>query len=184
MQFLSLVLFLAPALCANVQVIWSHEKATGHTSLSVYDDADLLAHACSSTLQGDTKIDFSDVDANGFGNFTFGDETYLIHSKSHISGGPSCSKKYNALVASIECTGLSWDPSGAPEPSENDCFETVQSRDVLKRFASRAVQHANSDVVHERSSVDTRSPVTPVCVTYTGSQVIGDGMFSEIENFM
>ncbi|KAL4731568.1 hypothetical protein ACLX1H_000541 [Fusarium chlamydosporum] len=95
----------ASSVNAEKHIVWEHAKSSSQTSLSVYSDSNLLARTCSSFLPGSQSIDFFDVDANGFGNFTIGAAKYLVHSVAEYSGGPVCTKKYNheATVEPISC---------------------------------------------------------------------------------
>ncbi|CAG7564520.1 unnamed protein product [Fusarium equiseti] len=111
MPSLLLVLVVAAsAASASVDVVWQYAKAS-QTSLSVYNGTSLLAQSCSSFLSDESaSIDFSDVDENGFGNFTVGHNRYLVHSKTKYSGGPICTKKFNHEATVVECSGINWKP--------------------------------------------------------------------------
>ncbi|KAH8170333.1 hypothetical protein LIA77_09114 [Sarocladium implicatum] len=92
------------------------------TSIRVHDAGTdgVLAQSCSSILNADEVIDFSDIDNMGFGNFTVGDKTFAASSHPELSGGLVCVKVYNDNEAIVECSGIQWDSSSAE--IDNSCI--------------------------------------------------------------
>ncbi|KAF5563112.1 hypothetical protein FPHYL_5343 [Fusarium phyllophilum] len=128
MHSLTIALALAAtAVGADVQIVWKHAKASSQTALSVYDGSTLLAQSCSSFISdAPSSIDFTDVDENGFGNFTVGANKYLVHSKAKYSGGLICTKKFSAEATVVECSGLDWKPSKAK--IEDNCHDEDEAK--------------------------------------------------------
>ncbi|RGP72908.1 hypothetical protein FLONG3_6546 [Fusarium longipes] len=163
---------MASIVSADIQVIWQHAKASGQTALSVYNSSTLIAQSCSSFIDGSHNIDFSDVDENGFGNFTVGTKHYLVHSKSEYSGGPVCIKKYNPDATVVECSGLDW-KSSTKAKIETNCHEKDGAKNAL-------------DLLNAKSSLSmdlTSSPMTKreansenaFCTVAQATILVGDG---------
>ncbi|KAM0345650.1 hypothetical protein ACHAPU_006304 [Fusarium lateritium] len=129
---------MASAVSAEVQLVWQHAKASSQTALSVYDDSTLLAQSCSSFISDAAhSIDFSDIDGNGFGNFTVGAKKYLVHSKAEYSGGPVCTKKFGADATVVECSGINWKPS-AKAKIEKECHGKDAAKSALRFLTSKS----------------------------------------------
>ena len=136
-----------------------HEKSTGGTILSVFDQEDgkLLAKSCGSYIDAAVPIDFSNTDENGDGNFTIGAHSYLVHSESHISGGPTCSKKYNGATAIVDCENFKWDPKGLkaitdknwPKVEEHPLRKKVRGKTNLKALPDL---HNNATLIQARQA--------------------------------
>ncbi|KAG9255663.1 uncharacterized protein F5Z01DRAFT_651753 [Emericellopsis atlantica] len=175
--FLSLV---ATAACSDIEVIWRHAKSSGQNSLSVFNGTDLIAQSCSSFIPGNPSIDFSDLDPNGFGNFSIGDDKFLAHSNPEHSGGPTCSKKYNAEAAVIECSGISWTPSQAS--IEEDCHDDAEVKAILDFFTSKNRELAEPPKRtrdlgqgHGADLFPRVPPPPPDCSPNYGVNVVGNG---------
>ncbi|KAF5660150.1 hypothetical protein FHETE_9123 [Fusarium heterosporum] len=170
---------ITSAAAANVKVIWHHDKADQKPMLSVYDESDkLIAQSCSSLIQGSPHtIDFSDVDDNGFGNFTVGDTKFKAHSKPDISGGPVCTKKYDARVAVVECTGIDFTPGAdAPMDDAEDCHDhdvKLRMRFFTSRNRVRAVEAIENRPLLKSRHLNERAPQD--CSFLTQTSVIDDG---------
>lgn len=167
--FLALV---ASATCADIKIFWQHAKSSSQTSLSVFDGSELVAQTCSSIIAGTPhSIDFSDLDENGSGNFSIGDAKYLAHSNPEYSGGPICTKKYNADVAVVECSRVNWAPS-ADAAIEEDCHEDENVRAAMRFFTSsnREIAHESTGVARIKRRVSSRQ-----CQIETATSLIGDG---------
>lgn len=182
MQFLTPFLALvASAACADIEVFWHHAKSSSQTSLSVFDGSTLVARTCSSIIAGGTpqSLDFSDLDDNGFGNFSVGDTKYLAHSNPEYSGGPICTKKYNADVAVVACSDVPWSPSAdaAPIEIEENCHEDEDVRATIRFFTSTNRERANvyTNVYTEAAPLIKRNVSSPQCNIITSTGLVGDG---------
>lgn len=167
--FLALV---ASAACVDIKIFWQHAKSSSRTLLSVFDGSELVAQTCSSIIAGTPRsIDFSDLDDNGSGNFSIGDAKYLAHSNPEYSGGPICTKKYNADVAVVECSDVNWAPS-ADAAIEENCHEDENIRATIQFFTSR-----NREKAHESTGVPRikRKVSSRQCQIETTTSLIGDG---------
>ncbi|RBR26133.1 uncharacterized protein FIESC28_01161 [Fusarium coffeatum] len=166
MPSLFLVLAAASAASASVDVVWQYAKAS-QSSLSVYNGTSLLAQSCSSFLSDETtSIDFSDVDENGFGNFTVGHKHYLVHSKAEYSGGPICIKKFNHEATVVECSGVNWEPSPKVKIDHN-CHS--KEHETVFRF----LNSKNSKSFAKREPSPINDP--PPCSVLTMTSLVGDG---------
>ncbi|KAH7263798.1 hypothetical protein BKA59DRAFT_490108 [Fusarium tricinctum] len=138
-SILPIFLLFTNTLAAKVQVVWRLEKDTNASSLSVYDSKrSLIAETCGSILHARDTIDFSDVNEAGFGNFTVGDASYLVHSKADWSGGPECSRVFNPGYALVQCSGVDWDPKDLVESDATKCFEGSQTNGELQSLQKRS----------------------------------------------
>lgn len=161
----------------DVQLVWRLEKDSGHCSVSALDPkkGTLLAGSCGSTLEADTPIDFSDVDKDGNGNFTVGDLTYRVHSKPEFSGGPSCSKTFNAKYSLVQCSGVEW--PGTPDSAKGnatDCFKDAESQATFRALGARGLsQELHS--VHRRDM--HQNDERQFCSWYTTTNLVDDGTF-------
>jgi len=161
----------ASAASASVDVVWKYAKAS-QTSLSVYDGTSLLAQSCSSFLSdGSTSIDFSNVDENGFGNFTVGHNRYLVHSKAKYSGGPICTKRFNHEATVVECSGINWEPSPKVKIDQN-CHS--KEHETALRF----LNPKNSKPLAKREPSPINDP--PSCSVLTMTSLVGDGMMARL----
>ena len=157
----------ASAASASVGVVWQYAK-TSQTSLSVYNGTSLLAQSCSSFLSdGSTGIDFSDVDENGFGNFTVGHNRYVVHSKAQYSGGPICTKKFNHEATVVECSGINWKPSPKVKVEQN--CHSKEHENTLRFLNSK-----NSKPFAKREAKEARQ-IIPGCYVSTTTTLVGDG---------
>ncbi|KAI1044192.1 hypothetical protein LB505_008607 [Fusarium chuoi] len=158
----------ATAVSADVQIVWKHAKASSQTALSVYDGSTLLAQSCSSFISdAPSSIDFTDVDENGFGNFTVGAKKYLVHSKAKYSGGPICTKKFSAQATVVVCSGLDWKPTKAK--IEDNCHNKDEAKGALRFLSSKAP--ASGFAKREANPIND----PPACSILTGTSLVGDG---------
>ncbi|KAF5660303.1 hypothetical protein FCIRC_12181 [Fusarium circinatum] len=158
----------ATAVSADVQIVWKHAKASSQTALSVYDGSTLLAQSCSSFISdAPSSIDFTDVDENGFGNFTVGANKYLVHSKAKYSGGPICTKKFSAEATVVECSGLSWEPNKAKV--EDNCHDKDEAKGALRLLSSKG----SASGFAKREANPINDP--PACSVLTRTSLVGDG---------
>ncbi|KAH6888424.1 hypothetical protein B0T10DRAFT_488155 [Thelonectria olida] len=166
--FHKLTPFLAAAAALEVQLVWRLEKDSGKTSLSAYSSAkgSLVAETCGSTLKADSDIDFSDVNEDGSGNFTVGDDSYRVHAKAKFSGGPACSKTFNQEFALVQCSGVEWTAKNAVQGNATHCFENDYSSRALESIQRRGQTHE----MHSRG-LDERQ----YCTWYTTTSLVGDG---------
>ncbi|KAF5662963.1 hypothetical protein FHETE_7708 [Fusarium heterosporum] len=156
---------MASAVSADVQLVWQHAKASGQTALSAYDGSSLVAQSCSSFISDAShNIDFSDVDENGFGNFTVGAEKYLVHSKAEYSGGPICTKKFGADATVVECSGINWKPS-AEAKIEKECHAEDEANSALRSLTSIPSSMAKREA----------NPLVPPCSNVRETVLVGDG---------
>ncbi|KAF5668652.1 hypothetical protein FHETE_5203 [Fusarium heterosporum] len=173
MLFSLITLALTATATAKTHIVWEHAKSSTKTSLSVYNDHTLLARTCSSVISSaSNSIDFSDVDVNGFGNFTIGNSKYLVHSKVEFSGGPICTNKYNHEATVVECSGVEWTP-GSNVKIEDDCHEkddAIHSLDFMNSKRSIRGSEVMPAAVQKREA----SP-GPDCNIVTRTSMIGDG---------
>ncbi|KAF5974755.1 hypothetical protein FBULB1_7643 [Fusarium bulbicola] len=155
MRSVPVVLALAAtAVSADVQIVWKHAKASSQTALSVYDGSTLLAQSCSSFISdAPSSIDFTDVDENGFGNFTVGANKYLVHSKAKYSGGPICTKKF-----STEATVVFTDLDGSGDPDQN--YFHKQLSEVVNCGTAQSCSVGNSQSVSY--TIGWTATLTPV----------------------
>ncbi|KAJ4296491.1 hypothetical protein N0V90_006536 [Kalmusia sp. IMI 367209] len=126
---------VASAVATDVSVVWRHEKSSGSTSLSIHSATDntVLAESCGSSVG---SLDFSRVDEHGAGNFTVGSTTFDITSKPQ--DGVSCNRKYNGIIAVVECSGLDINiPEGAPQSA--DCFSDEEAKASFLALRSRSL---------------------------------------------
>ena len=172
MPSLFLVLVVAAsAASASVDVVWQYAKAS-QTSLSVYNSTSLLAQSCSSFLSDDTtSIDFSNVDENGFGNFTVGYNRYLVHSKAEYSGGPICTKKFNHEATVVECSGINWEPSPKVKIDQN--CHSKEHETALHFLNSK-----NSKSFAKREPSPINDP--PSCSVLTMTSLVGAGKIARL----
>lgn len=178
MRFISfLAAFGAANAAIDVQLVWRLEKDSGHSSVSALDlkKGTLLAGSCGSTLEADTPIDFSNVDKDGNGNFTVGDANYRVHSKPEFSGGPSCSKTFNAKYSLVQCSGVKW--PGTPDSAKGnatDCFKDEDSQATFHALEARGLSHE----LHSAHRRDThQNDERQFCSWYTTTNLVDDGMF-------
>ncbi|RSL82000.1 hypothetical protein CEP51_005430 [Fusarium floridanum] len=176
MRFISfLAAFGAANAAIDVQLVWRLEKDSGLTSVSALDlkKGTLLAGSCGSTLEADTPIDFSDVDKDGNGNFTVGDASYRVHSKPEFSGGPSCSKTFNAKYSLVQCSGVKW--PGTPDSAKGnatDCFKDEESQTTFRALEARGLSHE----LHSAHRRDThQNDERQFCSWYTTTNLVDDG---------
>ena len=161
----------ASAASASVDVVWQYAKVS-QTSLSVYNSTSLIAQSCSSFLsEGSTSIDFSDIDENGFGNFTVGHNRYLVHSKAEYSGGPICAKKFNHEATVVECSGINWKPSNKVKVDHN-CHS--KEHETALRF----LNSKNSKSLAKREPSPINDP--PTCSVLTMTTLVGDGKIARL----
>lgn len=161
----------ATAVSADVQIVWKHAKASSQTALSVYDGSTLLAQSCSSFISdAPSSIDFTDVDENGFGNFTVGANKYLVHSKAKHSGGPICTKKFSAQATVVECSGLDWKPNKAK--IEDNCHDKDEAKGALRFLSSKG----SASGFAKREANPINDP--PACSVLTRTSLVGDGKLS------
>ncbi|KAH7071228.1 hypothetical protein BKA63DRAFT_493066 [Paraphoma chrysanthemicola] len=162
------------ALAADVTIVWRHEKTTGSTSLSVQStsDATVLAESCGNSIG---SLDFSSVDEHGAGNFTIGSNTFDIISKSQ--DGVSCTRMYNGIIATVTCSGVSFDiPAGVASSAE--CFT-----DDDAKASFLALRSMSLGAIDDPTPIEQRS--TPVqafrlrgrqqCHNEVGTVQVGDG---------
>ncbi|KPM37924.1 hypothetical protein AK830_g8633 [Neonectria ditissima] len=184
LPLLTLASLLSAVAAVEVKVIWRHEKSTNRTSLSAYnrEKGSLIAETCGSFLDGDSPIDFSNVDEHGSGNFTVGDDTYKVHSKARHSGGPECSRSFNKDHAWLQCSGFEWDSTNATQGNNSYCFENSRSHTVFRTLEGRDKDHGEKatrgrGLVEPRSegekSMDKRLGGT--CVSGRTTKLVGDG---------
>ncbi|KAL6354846.1 hypothetical protein LRP88_12203 [Fusarium phalaenopsidis] len=174
-----LISFLAAFGAANaaidVQLVWRLEKDSSHSSVGALDPkkGTLLAGSCGSIIEADIPIDFSDVDKDGNGNFTVGDATYRIHSKPEFSGGPSCSKTFNAKYSLVQCSGVKW--PGTPDSAKGnstDCFKDGDSQATFRALEARGISHE----LHSAHRRDThQNDERQFCSWYTTTNLVDDG---------
>lgn len=138
-SILPIFLLFTNALAAKVNVVWRLEKDTNASSLSVYGSKkSLIAETCGSILHAHDTIDFSDVNEAGFGNFTVGDASYLVHSKAEWSGGPECSRVFNPGYALVQCSGVNWNPKDLVKSDAKKCFEGSETNGELQSLQRRS----------------------------------------------
>lgn len=176
-MLLFILVMVAPVqvLGIDVSLIWSHDKHSGTTTLSVLDTSDqLIAQSCSGVIDG---LDFSKIDNDGFGNFSIDGKTYLSHHLPKYSGGPACTKKFNDISAVLDCQGLSWDAPKDPVV-ETDCHRSERAKRWISHLTARSTRPANEITrVARNGSVAKRDKLC-----FGGSdivettRVVGDGM--------
>lgn len=185
LPLLTLASLLSAVAAVEVKVVWRHEKGTSRTSLSAYnrEKGTLIAETCGSVLKADSAIDFSDVDDNGSGNFTVGDDTYKVHSKTHHSGGPECSRTFNEDYAWLQCSGFEWDSTNATQGNSSYCFENSRSHTEFRTMEGRDKGHGKKTtrglgLVEPRSEDDKslEKRLGGTCVTSQTTKLVGDGM--------
>lgn len=155
---------------ADIQIVWQHAKQSSQTSLSIFDGSTLLAQSCSNLISdAPHSIDFSDVNENGFGNFTIGAKKYLVHSKAQYSGGPICTKKFGADATVIECSGIDWKPSSKAKIEEN-CHDKDDAKSALRFLTTNGL---TSSLKTKREASPINDP--PACSVLTRTSLVGDG---------
>ncbi|KAF4994522.1 hypothetical protein FGRMN_5731 [Fusarium graminum] len=166
---------MASVVSADVQLVWQHAKASGQTALSAYDGSSLLAQSCSSFISDAShSIDFSDVDENGFGNFTVGADKYLVHSKAETSGGPICTKKYGADATVVECSGINWKPS-AEAKIEKECHANDEADSALRSLTSTPSSMVKREAEPFAMVKREADPLFAPCRTVGRTIRVGDG---------
>ncbi|KAF4341216.1 hypothetical protein FBEOM_4874 [Fusarium beomiforme] len=121
-------LFLLTAWAAEVRIIWRLERKTNSSSLSVYGTkGTLIAETCGRTLEANRSISFSEVNDEGFGNFTVGNDSFKV--QPIMDGGPTCQISQSTGYTLVECLGLHWDPEGVIENKTTGCFSSSSAHD-------------------------------------------------------
>lgn len=164
----------ASVVAADVSVVWRHEKPTGSTSLTIHsgEDQAVIAESCGNSIG---SLDFSNVDEHGAGNFTANGKTFDIISKSQ--DGISCSRKYNGVVAVVECSNLKFDVPESAALSAN-CFTDDEATSSFLALRSINVNAMNSPAPVEQRSTPSqtfRLRGRQQCYDQTGTTQIGDG---------
>lgn len=151
MHYLTIILILlASAVSANINIVWQHAKLFGKTALSIYDGSTIIDQSYSSFISNDyNSFDFSDVDENGFGNFTINDKQYLVHSK-------------------VECSGIRWKPSPRAKVEDN-CHIDKDTKTLVRPLAFKGF--APSMIKREASPIDMPSG----CGYSSSTSLVGDG---------
>ncbi|KAH7129219.1 hypothetical protein EDB81DRAFT_661255 [Dactylonectria macrodidyma] len=173
-SFLTLTSLVAAVAALDVQIVWRLEKSSNISALSVYNVAsgDLLAETCGSLLEADVPIDFSAVNQNGLGNFTVGDESFLVHSNADFSGGPECSKTFNPDLAVVHCSKVTWSAKKYSKGDASECFEDADSYTVFNTIRRRDQTHEmHARGAPESSDLEERQ----YCSWNERSDLVGDG---------
>lgn len=195
-----LLALVGAAAAAEVTLTWAHDKGSGLSALvaTKAGASKPVALSCSSILEGASSVDFSHLDADGGGNFTIGDQSYLVHSDPSFSGGPRCVTVYDDVISFDQCTDVEWDvdasAAAGPEAAVVDCFENETIKDKLRNLLEVFGDHEPStgetspaQIGHidnstltalvEASGVDKRQ-----CGLVYGTVLIGNGEFSSSLN--
>ncbi|KAK2766688.1 hypothetical protein FQN54_006001 [Arachnomyces sp. PD_36] len=123
----------------DMHVTWDHQKSKDAGASKIFlqvwnaDRSALLGQLCTD-FDSPHVIDTGnfatmplsmEVEENGFGTLTYGDETYQVHSNPDISGGITCTKKYSDNDAHVDCLvpwkGL-FQASELPKAGAQECF--------------------------------------------------------------
>ncbi|KAF7557609.1 hypothetical protein G7Z17_g542 [Cylindrodendrum hubeiense] len=169
----ALTSFITAVAAIDVQIAWRLEKSSNISALGVYnaETGDLLAEACGSLIDADIPIDFSDVSDDGYGNFTVGDESFLIHTNPDFSGGPECSKTFNPDHAIVQCSKITWSAEKFSKGDVSDCFEDEESYTVFHSLRARDLSYGMHSA-HRRDSSDLDE--RQYCSWAPSIKVIGD----------
>lgn len=143
----------ASTMAADVSIVWRHEKPTGNKSLTIHsaNNYTVLAQSCGNSIG---SLDFSQVDEHGAGHFTVGGNTFAVSSK--LQDGVSCTRKYNGVIALVECSNVKLDiPKGAALTA--DCFTHEEAKASFHALKPASLDATTSFTPAERRTTPSQT---------------------------
>jgi hypothetical protein len=141
-------------------------------------DDTVLAQSCSNSIE---PLTFN-VDENGDGSFTIGDKAYDIISNSQ--DGVSCTRKFNDLIAIVECSNVALHVKEPGKVASEDCFKKDEAKAAFQALKSRNTKRVRSlSTTPVADSSQEQTPANPfrlharqiICTSSSYTEKVGDG---------